>query len=161
MSILSSPATFSDSMPLGEARARLRELVYDGHRCPCCTQYAKVYRWSLYGSAGRLLILLWRKGRTTDFVESKSVKVPGQGGDVTRLNHWGLVEQESERRPDGGKSGWWRVTPLGEQFVLGQATIPKYVYTYDGRCLNQDGPLRTIHDVLDKKFSYRELMDGV
>jgi hypothetical protein len=105
-----------------------------------------------------MLIRLYQEGGTTEFIESKTVKQPGQGGDATRLAHWGLVEQESERRPDGGKSGFWRVTPLGERFLLGDATIPKYVYVYDGRALRSGGPQVSIRDALGKKFDYAELM---
>lgn len=153
--------TFSDDMTLGEARGRLRELVYHGERCPCCTQHAQVYRWSLYATAIRTLVALYRAGGTTRFVESKTVKIPGQGGDMSRLAHWHLVEQESVRRADGGRSGWWRVTPLGEEFLRGRATIPKYVYVFDGRRLKADGPELGIRECLGKKFSYDEMMAGL
>lgn len=147
-------------MTLEEAKEWLRERIDDGARCPCCTQYAQVYRWSLYGGAAAMLIRLYRAGGTVSFVESKSVKYPGQGGDVTRLRLWSLVEEEPERRADGGKSGYWRVTELGEQFVHGWTTIPKYAYVFDGRLLRVDGPPVDIVDALGTKFDYNQLMQG-
>lgn len=144
---------FRDDMTLAEARDALRELVEEGHRCPCCTQYAKVYRWALYRGAIGFLSRLYRAGGTTEFVDSKLVKLPGQGGDGSRLRNFGLVEQESQRRPDGGKSGWWRVTAEGERFLRGQHAVPKYVYVYDNRVLRRDGPDVMARDI-DTDFDY-------
>lgn len=151
--------TFDPAMTLAEAQERLRELAYEGHTCPCCTQFVKVYRWSLYGTAVAMLMHLYRAGGTTEYVESKVAK-RGLRPNATpsELRHWGLVEQESERREDGGRSGWWRVTDLGERFVLGQATIPKYAWVYNGRCFKQGGEQVTVHDALGKSFHYGEIM---
>lgn len=153
-------AMFSDDMTLAEARARLVELIAEGVRCPVCDQHAQSYRWSLYASAVRLLVRLWWAGGTTEFIESKTVKMPGQGGDVSRLRHWGLVEQ-APQRPDGGKSGWWRVTQLGEDFVLDKERLPKYVYVFDGECLATNGQLVGIKDALGKNFNYVEMLAGL
>lgn len=151
---------FPDSMPLGIARAKLAEMVEEGTTCPACTQHAQVYRWSLYSTAVRMLARLWHVGGTSEFVESKAVKAAGDGGHCSQLRHWGLVEQESERRPDGGKSGWWRVTKVGADFLQGRVTIPKYVYVYDGTCLRSDGPPVTVRECLGKKFDYDLMMAG-
>jgi hypothetical protein len=153
-----SEPRFPDDITLGQARQWLRDRIDEGARCPCCTQYAQVYRWSLYSTATAMLIRLYRVGGIESFVESKSVKLPGQGGDATRLRFWGLVEQEPERRQDGGRSGWWRVTDQGRLFVLGAITIPKYAYVFDGRCLRFDGPPVSIRDALGTRFDYSEMM---
>jgi hypothetical protein len=148
---------FPDDMPVGEAREKMNERVWqEGQRCPVCIQWAKVYRWRLYATAARFLVRLYRAGGTDTFVESKTVKVPGQGGDATRLRHWRLVEHEKERRPDGGRSGFWRVTERGERFVRGEIAVPKYAYTYDGRCLLLNGDPGTISDVLGESFDYAD-----
>lgn len=146
---------------LSAVRRELADQLEEGSRCPCCDQHAQVYRWSLYATAARALIHLYRIGRTDTFVESKEVKLPGQGSRMSELRHWELVEQESERRPDGGKSGFWCVTPLGEEFVLGRATIPRYVYVYSGRVLWVGGEPRTIRDALGRRFNYDEMMAGL
>jgi hypothetical protein len=45
-------------------------------------------------------------------------------------------------------------------FVLGESTVPKYAYVYDGRLLKLDGgEYVTIRDALGTKFHYRDLMD--
>lgn len=150
-------------MTLKEARDKLRELVYDGHQCPCCRQWAQVYRWSLYSTAAHALILFYREGGIRDYVHSKRLKELGHKGqgDAARLRLWGLVERDESPREDGGKSGWWRVTQTGERFVLNKATISKYVWVYNGRLLNTDGPQISIVQALGKNFNYAEMMAGV
>jgi hypothetical protein len=149
----------SDDVTLGEVREYVLSHADEGVECPACTQFVKIYRWSPYGSAVVQLIRLYQAGGTTEFVESKTVKRPGEGGEATRLRHWGLVERDDAVREDGGKSGFWRVTPLGEQFILRQATIPKYVYTFNNQVLERGGPEVDIVECLGKKFDYNEMME--
>lgn len=155
-----SAAGGDDGRTLAQARADLFAALDDGARCPCCDQHAQRYRWSLYATAARLLHRLHAEGGTERYVETKRHKGYGQG-DASRLRFWGLAEEEPDRRPDGGKSGWWRVTQLGEDFLAGRATIPKYVYVYNGTVLpphpdRPPGQQRTIRDVLGEHFDYRE-----
>ena len=150
----------SRETPLGVAQDWLRDRIDDGASCPCCTQHAQVYRWSLYSTAARLLVKMYRVGGTESFVETRELKGKGQG-DASRLRLWGLAEQEKERRPDGGRSGWWRVTARGEMFILGRLDIAKYVYVYDGRLLRTDpSKLVSISDVLREPFNWTEHMNG-
>lgn len=143
-----------------EAKAWLRTRLEDGDHCPVCTQHAQVYRWSLYSTAVRALIGFYRLGGTVRFShvnELKAMGLKGQG-DASRLKHWGLAEEEKIRRPDGGRAGYWRVTDLGESFLQGRATIPKYVYVYDGKVLDTDGDPVTARQCLGNKFDLDILM---
>lgn len=160
---MSTMPTFSPQAPLAQLRSWLLSKVSDGAECPVCTQHVQVYRWSLYSTAGQALILFYRLGGTQYFVHSRSLKRAGHTGqgDASRLKNWGLLEEEKARRADGGRSGYWRVTPLGEAFVRGNATVPKYAHVYNNRVLKMDGPDVTIHDVLGNKFSYSDLMAGL
>lgn len=159
-----SVTDFTDDMALGDARAGLRELAMNGGaKCPCCRQLAKVYRRNLTSVAARAVGALYRDhGR--DFGHMPSVArrhlrdVAHQGGYLVLGAHWGLIEEERELRPDGGRTGWWRITDLGEAWVRGHAAVPKYAHVYDGRCLKVDGDPVTIEDALGEKFSYAELM---
>lgn len=152
--------TFTDDMTLGQARAALRELVDEGHICPCCRQLAKVYRWSLYSTAAHALLLFYRLGAATEYVHSSRLKEHGHKGqgDASRLRLWGLVERDERRREDGGRSGYWRLTDKGLAFAKAETAIPKYVYVYDGRLLKSGGDPVTIRDVLGKNFDYDEIM---
>jgi hypothetical protein len=155
--------------PLKDAKIELNRRLMDRkqHFCPCCSQAAQLHRWSIYGTAAVALILLYRTGDTSRFVHTNEIKgqwfrdriYAGQG-DCSRLRHWGLVEREKDLRPDGGKSGNWRVTPLGAAFVLGEATVPKYILIYDNELKGMEGEHVSISDAIGVPFNYREHMDG-
>lgn len=85
--------------------------------------------------------------------------VSTSGGEFAGLARWELVEELQEKRPDGGRAGWWRITDLGEQFVLDQLRVPKYVHIYANRVLGHSGDLVGIRDALGHRFNYTELMN--
>jgi hypothetical protein len=147
---------FGDS--LEAARIWLREMLDEGVICPCCGQRAQRYRWTLPGSAVRYLLRMYELGGTVGFVESRLAKPAG----TPQVSHipamWGLLEEERERRPDGGKSGWWRVTDVGERFIMGDP-IPKYAYVYNGRVEGHDGSPQTISDRLGRPFNWHDHMN--
>lgn len=158
---------FPDEMSLGEARAKLRMLVDEGHTCPCCTQFAKVYKRTIHSSMAQALIRIYRTGHITrdsynEWVVVADVLTHRQVADVAKLAYWELIQPEPEaQRRDGSKRvGRWRVTSRGLYFVTGQASVPKYARVYDGRVLGWTGEGVTIVDCLGKKFDYRELMYG-
>jgi hypothetical protein len=156
-------AGFPDDMTLGDARDKLRELVWDGHRCPCCTQYAQVYKRTINAGIARALIVMHRAEPGGDWMHKPTV-LSGLGAaarDESIARYWGLLEEETTLRADGGRAGWWRVTPKGRQFVLGLISVPKYAHIYDGRALKLDGKPVDIAECLGKKFDYRELMHGI
>lgn len=152
--------TDDPTMTLAQARALLREQVEDGATCPCCTQYAKVYRRKITSLIARTLIAM-HNAAGDDWVHVPSL-VGHQGGDGAKARYWGLTEEAEGTRDDGShRVGWWRLTPLGTAFVLGQARVPKYVRTYDGRLLSVvDGERIDIFDALGNRFDYRELMQS-
>lgn len=149
---------FSDAMPLGDARTQLRGLIEDGWTCPCCTQFAKVYRRKVNSTNARSLITLYRHGGT-HFTHAPSL--PGDTHEISQMAWWGLVEEEKVMRPDGGRAGWWRITPEGKDWVIGLSTIPKYARVYDHRCLGLTGDPVTIMDALGSKFRLDDLMAGI
>lgn len=148
--------TLSLNTSLGAAKQWLRERVEDGEKCPCCGQLAKVYKRKINSGMARSLIAMYQAGGTN------WVHLPTQVGSRSReegkLRYWGLVEEELERRPDGGRQGYWRVTELGELFIQGKTRVYKYARIYDGRCLGLQGDLVGIKDALGDKFDYAELM---
>jgi hypothetical protein len=154
--------TFTDTDSLGAARAWLRTQLKGGANCPCCTQRAQVYRWSLYSTAVRALAFYHRLGGTRTFVHTPALRELGHTGqgDAARLRLWGLVEEENVRRPDGGRSGWWRVTQAGEDWLMGLTVIDKYALVYSGRCLGFEGPKVNVLQALGTKFDWNDLMRG-
>jgi hypothetical protein len=145
---------------LAEAREWLRVRVDDGETCPCCEQFAKVYRRKLTAPVARVLIAMYRHNR------DGWVYLPALGlsrGDEAKARYWDLIEGLDGERDDGSKRvGTWRLTGKGIAFVRNQIRVPKYARIYDGRCLNMD-PAETvcITDVLGTRFNYADLMAGV
>lgn len=152
---------FHDEMTLADAREVLRTMVDDGANCPLCTQLAKVYRRRVHASMARGLIQLYRAGAARDYVHAPTATKRDANVETAKLVYWGLTEEAPGKREDGGRPGWYRLTPLGIAFVEGTGTVRKYAHIYDNRVLRMSGDPVTIHDALGKKFNYRELMDGV
>lgn len=143
---------------LEDAQDWLRENVDDGARCPCCTQFAKVYRRKINAGMARALVIMWSLNGT-DWFYLPDITHKWQGRDESNLRHFGLIEEAGERRPDGTRKGWWHVTNLGASFVRGHTSIAKYARIYDGRCLGLDETETvTIHDALGDRFRLDELM---
>lgn len=152
---------FPPDMPLGDARNRLAKKARRGAECPCCTQEVKEYRRPIHSGIARALIEMYKAGGT-DWIYKPDV-LRGKGSasrDESIARYWGLIEEESKRRPDGGRAGYWRVTELGRDFVLGRVRIPKYAHIYNKECKKLSGELVSIRDCLGKKFDYRELMES-
>ena len=88
--------------------------------------------------------------------------VPHQGGYGTLGHYWGLMEQADGQREDGSnRVGWWRLTMLGQEFVMRRTTVPQYARVYNGRCLGLVGDPVDIRTALGTKFNYDDLMRGV
>jgi hypothetical protein len=143
---------------LYDAQEYLREKLDVGEKCPCCTQFAKVYRRKINSGMARALIRQWQTVGQ-DYVRTTSL-CPWTH-EAGQLAWWGLIEDEGERREDGGRSGWWRITDAGKRFVLNHSRVPKYARIYDGRVLSMDWTETTsIAECLGAKFDYGELMEG-
>lgn len=156
---MSFKAPFTETMPLAQAQSILRTMVDDGANCPCCTQLAKVYKRKVNAGMARSLIVMFRAaGLEWQHVPTTVGRKSAEEG---KLAYWGLIEEEKVRRPDGGRAGYWRVTPVGEDWIHHRVSIQKYAKVYDGRCLGFDGERVSIHDALGTRFSYDDLMAGV
>lgn len=151
---------FSPGATLAQVRTWIRLKRDEGVICPACDQHVKTYRRKINSGMARSLMLMYRVGGR------EWVHVPSQIGARSReegkLAHWGLVEEEKAVRPDGGRTGYWRVTRLGELFVLNRCTVPKYARIFNGELIALDPSEQvSIVDALGDKFHYAELMAGV
>lgn len=150
--------TFSNTDTLGEARAWLGEqLKGKGARCPCCTQMAKVYPRPIYAAQAAALITAYQTfGRAPG--KWSDLNLPG--GDYAKLRFWGLIVDMRAVRGDGGPAGWWQITDLGEKWVRGVVTVPRFARIYDNHNLGLDpesGEV-SIREALGDAFNYETLM---
>lgn len=151
--------------PHRDVKSWLLAQVYEpgGATCPTCTQHAQVYRRTINSGMARSLIALLRLDQDDP---DGWVHVPTQIGARSReegkLAYWALAEEERAVRPDGGRTGYWRITRHGRAFALGLVRVPKYAQVYDGRCLGLEtrGDYVDIHDALGKSFDLNELLRG-
>lgn len=151
--------TLMPEMTLAEAQAMVASRIEDGVRCPCCTQFVKMYNRAISSQLARALVVLYREGGTTQFKHWPTLAYKYKvKTDAAKLRYWGLIEEGQNLRPDGGKAGWWRVTPKGENWIRGYIKIEKYATTFDSQLGRLHGPMVTLEDALGKQFDLRELM---
>ena len=151
---------FNPQMTIAQAKHWLRQRLDEGADCPVCTQRVQVYRRKVNSGMARSLIEMYRVGGL-DWVHVPT-QIGARSREEGKLAYWGLVEEERERRPDGGRAGYWRVTPYGELFIRRGVTIPKYARIFNGKVLGLDTTEQvSIKDALGTKFDYNELMAGL
>jgi hypothetical protein len=161
-----------ENVSLQAAKAWLRLKVNDGAKCPCCTQYAKVYKRSITSAMACVLILIFKFFDRDDAPEwlhvpehmgsvdmAPKLRAAVQGGDWAKMTYWQCLEAKSGVRKDGSnRVGFWKITPVGREFVTRSLLLPKYARVYDDRCLGLTGDPISIMDALKDKFDYDELM---
>lgn len=148
-----------------EAKAWLRARLDKGAKCPCCTQFAKMYERKLNSGMAACLIVLCRISQregvegwvyVPDFVRSNPVLANSR--EYPKLRYWGLVETRASKKPEVKDSGTWRPTAIGVAFSLNRTKIKSHVKLYDGRPFGFLGDEVSIVDCLGERFSYPELM---
>src|SRR5581483_4009600 len=92
----------NDDMTIAEAKQILRDEWEQGLKCPCCTQFVKLYKRKIYSTPARGLIELYRLHQKNPqqayfhISDIESMRKSG-GGDFAKLMYWGLVaEKENE-----------------------------------------------------------------
>jgi hypothetical protein len=149
---------------LGQAQAELKQKLNKGATCPCCGQYAKIYRRTITSSMAYALILIYKTGsKEWIHVENylKSIDCPSPiRGDVSKLRYWGLLDKKEEVREDGSdRNGMYRITDKGILFVQGKLAVPKHAFIFNNLLndMSKDEDL-TITKALKSKFNYKEVM---
>src|SRR4051794_21959195 len=97
---------FTDDMRLGDAREALYDLLGEGEECPVCHQFAKIYKRQIHSTMAKELIRCFH-AEPEEWFHLPTVVGYG-GGDITKVRYWGLLEEETTRRVDGGRAGYWR-----------------------------------------------------
>jgi len=111
----------------------------------------------------RKLILAWHRfGQEWFYLPDFLLEIGIHGRDESGLHYFGLIEEATEKRDDGGRAGWWRVTPRGGLFAGDMIKVPRHVRVYDGNVQGYvTDEMITIRDALGNKFDYDKLMQGI
>lgn len=153
-------------MTLEEAKDWLRARFEEGAECPCCTQLVKLYKRKLNSNMGAAMIALYQADlvHPKHWIHLKNYLLQRKRyfSDAPALRHWQLIEEKPPDLDDGKpRAGYYRITDLGRQFVMGQVSVIKHTYQYNKRLLRRDLPdnsTTTIQQSLGDKFDYAELM---
>lgn len=124
--------------------------------CPVCGQEVKLWHRALNSGMAKTAYRLLRLGGERDFVHVKDL--PGDNHEISQLAFWDLAQPVSEPRPDGGKKGLWRLTPLGIAFANGEAQVIKKALLFNAHLFGMEGDLISIDDALP--FNFRDLWNG-
>jgi hypothetical protein len=158
---------------LEDAKRWLRARFSKGATCPCCHQFTKLYKRNFNKSMAYVLLLIscyfrgdpveeWLHvpSYIAEMVSDHPRRAAAVRGDWAKLKLWGLIEEKPGEREDGSpRVGYWKLTPLGKQFVNRQVKVPSHVYIYNGAPLPKVvDTLITIDDALGTEFSYEEIM---
>lgn len=162
------PATLPDPIPTddtylytSDARDHNRKGIREGTTCPCCNQNVAISRTNLSGRQAKNLALFAEQSMLLDNATYAWVhvtdddRIAAGGGSFAKGRHFGLVEEASKVRIDGGRAGYWRLLPLGAAFLRGEASIPKYAYLFNGECLGVSEETVTLSQCT-KRFDLRE-----
>lgn len=139
---------------LGEARNELRGEIGEGElaTCPCCGQDAKVYSRPINSTMVSALKAIAQSAYGLDNRQIIAATKQSGGGNVSLLQHWGLIEQWP------GKI--WRVTRMGRAFLAGDIKLASRVILYDNIFLGFDqSETVTVEDMLGRRFSADELLN--
>lgn len=126
----------------------------DGGFCPCCGKWGKVYKTKL--SQHLALCLRWIAINGDDDgwvdVQNKAPRWILKSKTYPLLEHWGLIDSQSKR------SGVWRATLRGWDFINGLAQVPSAVHIYDNRVWGFESEEVSFRGCFGKHFDFDEMM---
>ena len=146
---------------LEEAKQHVLAQRDQGVTCPCCDQYCKVYRRTIYAGMARFLIWLVKAFERRDRMQAYIDILQGppqRGGDFAKLAYWELIEPMETKK--GKVTRYWRPTDKGRAFAYDKATVPKHAMVFNGEVVGFSEKRFGIRDALGKNFNYEELMQG-
>jgi len=158
---------FGGDTPPFKPGATRKEQIQDmvGFVKPSCGQLAKQYRRKLYSTMVLALVFIYRKQYRAgiDWIHFREIytwRGIYVGGDMNKLPHWGLIEQKGNEDQTKRRSGFWRMTQKGIDFVEGKLEIMSHIVLYDNKLVRMEGSYIGIKEALGERFDYQELMRG-
>ena len=153
-----------------DLRRRMRVAVFSGQaaRCPCCRRSVALYARQISDKMAHALLAMGhlKSHDGIEWVQSTehcaSLGLSASNSNFSLLAWWDLVEVRNPKRADhlllpipstllhrlsaepSGKikgAGLYRITPLGESFVRGEARVAKAVYTFCGTVIGRSGDI--------------------
>ena len=149
-----------ESAVIERLRLQIHTQLDKGTTCPVCDQTAREYRRVLNSGMVLALATMYRRGGLDWFHKPSVLRGVGASArDESLLRFWGLIEEKKSKGVDG-RSGWWKVTPKGEQFITGTLAVRKYIHIYNGEFIRFSGPDIDVFDAAGERFSLREMLEA-
>lgn len=158
--IFDSADAFSPNGTVAQARTWLRTRIKTGVSCPCCDQYARLYRRKLNATMAYALIWMCRQDNGWIDMPKRAPRIVIATNQLGTLALWEVIEQRANTDLARKHSGFWRPTERGRAFANNTLQLPTHVYLYNNKVQAWSETRGTIVDALGKQFSYRELMAG-
>jgi hypothetical protein len=155
------PLVWPPQRPRFDSFAEAQRFVQDNRRsgvvCPCCGQFAKVYKRKLHSGMAAALCKIWRVARTwadpfTPFHLGEVLMDSHQLiADSAKLRFWGLIKAVDTSR--------WRLTYTGVAFAKHEVSVPRHALLYNDELLQLiDDESIDVRQALGDRFDYEELM---
>lgn len=142
---------------LEELRNNWKKVVEaDGGICPCCDRSGKVYRLSInqtYALSLRWIDVHGKEGGWIN-VQDNAPRFMLKGKNYGMLTHWGVLESFSMR------SGIWRTTQKGKDFLKGLINLPLGAFIYNDKVWAFSSEEVSFRGCFDKHFDFDEMMSA-
>lgn len=165
----------SPEKTLAQARAEVRDgkNTKHGMKCPCCDKHTQVYRRNISSNTINWFFGFIQKydalgdpnayAYVTDLKTNPNGDIQAPpGGDYAKLEWWGLMESEGVGlREDGSpRTGRWRPTKLGRQFVRNEVRVRMYIWEYMSEPIENQPSCEMIllQDIEDVNFDFRSIL---
>jgi len=152
-----------------DIKKEFEDKIGKGAKCPVCSRYTKKYKRKLNSGMARILIAIHKKFENSPPQDgwlhiSKNFLVDQLNAvaqEYSKLKYWGLLEPKTNEDDTKNGSGYWRITDLGHQFVLGKTKVKKHVILLNKELIDFSEDDIDIHQALGDKFNYHELMNSI
>jgi hypothetical protein len=145
----------------------------NGDRCPVCDRWGKINATTMSGVMVRSMVWLYHEhvetGQEWVNVPARAPRLVTRSYSISKLKHWGFVvpkeeEQLTKAERDAGqtrrvrKSGLWKLTESGRNFILNNTSAPKHAFIYNDAVVGFDDKLVTARESMKESFDYDMMM---
>lgn len=167
-----------DEGQMNEAEATLRGqwkecIESEGGRCRVCDRWGKINAYVMHKNMVRSMVWMYHEhlatGQLWINVPASAPRLVTRSYSLTKLKYWGFVrpleeEQLTKSEREMGltrktrKSGKWKLTDAGRDFILNNIAVPKRAFVYNDAVIKFDDELITARDSMEQDFNYDEMM---
>jgi hypothetical protein len=128
----------------------------NGAVCPCCDRFGKVNMFRFTQTWA--LTLKWIADHEGENgwvnIQTKGPRIVLRGKNYSMVANWGLIESQSNR------SGVWRLTQQGKDFIAGNIYIPVKLFTYNNKPWGFSSEQTSFRGCFGKHFDFDEMMSA-